>query len=446
MTTKYVSTTGSDGGTGDTGDRWATLTFAIGSAQGLGAGDTIIVEDGTYDENITWPLGGAKGTDFGSNVLTIKAETSQAVIRPTGTGNRCLTISGAFEYIEFQNFKFDLSAATKTASNDCVKVTGGAHHIKWTTCEATGAGGGTPSPSATGHGWLISGGAHGCEWHGGKAFNNGTEASYDHGIYISGTNTDCLIDGVEFYGNASSAIHLFGMGSSDIRATIRNCNMHANGGEVVILFGTDGKFYNNRMWNESDNGFGVALKAQAHDWLVVNNSFTDVSRAVKAFSGSTGCIVQDNLGFECVGDPIFEDLGSNTFSDNLTADPGWTDKSTGDMSLTLITSIAVDVGTDRSAIFTTDILGNSRIGPLSGSGFDAGAYEFQGTATGGGLDSRQKRQAALAMPWTGILPEVDGSVAADDRAVACWTYPLNLGTEGSAMGGSYKFLLLLGVG
>ena len=76
MTTYYVSTTGSDNGTGTQSSPWQTINHALEAS--LKPGDTIMVAPGTYNEAIDINKGGSAAGN-----ITLKSQVpGAALIRP----------------------------------------------------------------------------------------------------------------------------------------------------------------------------------------------------------------------------------------------------------------------------------------------------------------------------------------------------------------------------
>ncbi|TMV66417.1 RTX toxin, partial [Thioclava sp. BHET1] len=77
MTIYYVSTTGSDNGTGSADSPWASINYAM--AQNLQPGDTVMVAPGTYTETVAINTGGSAAGD----VSLVSEVPGEALIRPT---------------------------------------------------------------------------------------------------------------------------------------------------------------------------------------------------------------------------------------------------------------------------------------------------------------------------------------------------------------------------
>lgn len=73
MTDKYVATTGNNGNSGAIGSPWLTISYGVTQ---VGAGDTLHIRAGTYQEQVTITGGGGAGT---GNELIIKAYTGETV-------------------------------------------------------------------------------------------------------------------------------------------------------------------------------------------------------------------------------------------------------------------------------------------------------------------------------------------------------------------------------
>jgi hypothetical protein len=111
--TYYVSTSGSDGASGDISSPLRTIQNALGR---VSTGDTVYVRGGTYRETLNMTRSGALG-----NYITLLNYQSETVVVEGGNTNTILTVSGASFFrirgITFQN-----------ASNNGVYFTNGSSY------------------------------------------------------------------------------------------------------------------------------------------------------------------------------------------------------------------------------------------------------------------------------------------------------------------------------
>jgi hypothetical protein len=110
-TTYYVATTGSDSNPGDVAQPWRTLQHA---ANTVVAGDTVIVEDGTYVE--AFNISGSGHTGTASAPIVFKSQSKWgAKIAPTSTsGNSNYTFY--FSHVNYVTLQdFEVTGTTTTA-------------------------------------------------------------------------------------------------------------------------------------------------------------------------------------------------------------------------------------------------------------------------------------------------------------------------------------------
>jgi hypothetical protein len=150
--TYYVSTTGSDTtGTGSISSPWATITHASGV---VSPGDTVIVENGTYNIPPGGSIGGSPGGDWAisssgtsGNPITYIAQTkwqAHLVGQGTGDGSTVIGVNGGYNIIE----NFDITGtdaagvilATTGTTASFNEAIGNYVHDLVTPCDSNGGG------------------------------------------------------------------------------------------------------------------------------------------------------------------------------------------------------------------------------------------------------------------------------------------------------------------
>lgn len=121
--TYYIAPSGgADAGPGTSASPWATFAHAFGAMSG---GDTLIVKDGTYAQQIRDIPSGRTGA-----YTTVKAEhDGRATI--IGSADACLDVGGS--YIQIEGMQFDGRAVRGVA------IVSGADHVKLLRCAFYGA-------------------------------------------------------------------------------------------------------------------------------------------------------------------------------------------------------------------------------------------------------------------------------------------------------------------
>ena len=115
MTTYYVSTTGSDNGTGTQTSPWQTINHALQAS--LKPGDTIMAEPGTYNEAISINKSGSA-----AGYITLKSQVpGGALIRPPAGSVNAVYINANYVTID----GFDIAGAS--SGNGIIGI--GVHHV-----------------------------------------------------------------------------------------------------------------------------------------------------------------------------------------------------------------------------------------------------------------------------------------------------------------------------
>jgi parallel beta-helix repeat protein len=364
--TRYVANGGAGGSNCTSGQNISTPLSSL--ANGLActaSGDTLLLRTGTYpgwDSNSS-PL--ASGSSFATATTvaaypgTCNVNACEAVTMP-GLG-----FSSATSYVIIDGIKLDAAGAPQP-----VFIAG--HHIRLKDMEITGGRdfGITTSELGQGGSELIRLHVH----------NNGTDAHFHHGIYISGDD-DYLVEGCTIHDNASYGVHVFNNNTAarSDNIVVRNNRIYNNGlagdGFGILLAGGGGNnnsAYNNLVYN---NGGGIAIGPGA-DNKVYNNTVYQNNVAgyaqVIIGSGSVRADVRNNI---LNGTATLSDSGSLSVIDfNFLTDPSFVSAGSGNFHLLAISGAINHVNTaDLSTVFSTDFEGNAR---GLGGRWDFGAYEF----------------------------------------------------------------------
>ncbi|MEP7154430.1 MAG: right-handed parallel beta-helix repeat-containing protein [Betaproteobacteria bacterium] len=376
------------------GKQYTTIQAAVTAAL---AGDTVLVDDGTYV--------GFRATRSGTavNRITIKAAGTSAIINsPNSTGDEGITISNT-SYITIEGFTvtgishYGMGAHDATSDNPMRGVQilnntvsgSGSVNIYLSQLADSLIEGNSASGSGTSHGiYLANGGADNTILRGNRCFNNfkngihlngdasiaGGDAlhkniTFDGNIIYNNTDNGMDLDGVQdslfinnvFYGNGRSAIRVFQIdaaaGAKNLR--IINNTIASTGGWAVKLSEDQGGhvIFNNILFGTSGSiSVGSATSAVSNN-NITNNKFSadndNSTITLAAWRTATG---EDVASQNSTAAAIFKNVGANDY--------------------TLATvSIARDAGLATFATFNApakDALGVAR--PVAGL-FDIGAYE-----------------------------------------------------------------------
>lgn len=408
-TTYYVNKAGSDGNSCATAqsatdaDAKLTIAGASGGMSCLAAGDTLLVGDGTYDEELA-------SADFTTgtlaNPIVIQSENSRgATIAYTGTITNLAMVSipTDMSYITISGFILDGSSSA-TLTKDVLHIGqngggGGTSNITITDNEVDGGNIDTnciemgrdvvnPPDSHT----ITNNYIHSC--------GDSTISNQNHGIYPHGDNHVITGNTIEDIGGTSPTnaggfcIHFNssesnGYKSDDNIVHTNTCENSSNG--IIISEGHRNLIYNNWIKDVAKDGLNtsswasVAANLGAQDNEIYNNTVLNAGRfCFRHFEGgaatgmTTGNTFKNNICWDSVSGAIGDSTQDGvTASNNLcnsgcaySDDPSFVSEVTPDFNIQS-DSGAIGNGADLSVTFTTDFNGDTRTTP-----WDIGAYGY----------------------------------------------------------------------
>jgi len=366
-TTFYVSPTGSDSAAGSQAAPFATIQQA---ANEVTAGDTVIVEAGTYAGFVLSWNNAQAGTSTAP--ITFEADPSAApgsVIIDSRDNKTAVGIDlePGSDYVTIKGFTVINSDSSITKAG--IKATGNYDSIIDNT--VTGVGGfGLFTDNANYalvEGNTVSG-------------TTGTDTN-GHGIYISGTCTGVVVDDNLLYDNGWHGIHLNGDASEGgvgevIDATVENNIIYGTPGNGINGDGVvDSLIENNLIYGYTNNGislYTIDAGVGSTGNTIANNTIIGGS-AIELQDGATGNVIFNNV----ITGKITADSSSSYVASNNITNATFVDSATGNYQLAAGSS-AIGAGVasyDGQSAPTTDILGSAR-----GSSNDAGAYQYGDTA------------------------------------------------------------------
>lgn len=399
--TFYVAKTGSDSYSCAQATNPSTARLTIRGGLGcVVAGDTLSIKAGTYSETISSP---PSGTSW-ANAVTISRYGSDVVVLNGGPNPVLNLWSPTISYVIFNGLILDGA----NTGNNTVSIGNGAHHIRIANSEIK---------NAQNQGIQILEGSDFNEIINCSVHDNGSQHTFDHGLYISSSNN--LIEGSRIYNNATYGLHFYNSGRLTInRNIVRNNTLYGNnrmaGFAYHIIFsnGDGNTAYNNVLRDCACGGFQI--HASASNTRVYNNTIyrNSSGAGIVIDAGSTGAIISNNIVYQNAGTIVDGGTGS-VISNNLTTDPKFKSEADGDFSLQ-IGSSAIDAGQAITEVLT-DLAGTTR---PQGCCFDIGAYEF-GSA---GVTPPPTPGITVDSSYSGYSPApiADGVIDAAGGTVTTW--------------------------
>jgi len=244
--TFYVATDGDDANAGTQESPFQTIRRG---AQALRAGDTLIVQGGTYSQDsdhIVIPSGASS-----SEPVTVQAASGGSVlIQATGRIDTIVFFEDGSHDIIFDGFSLDGNDLATWAL-----AIGDASHISVRNCEMK---------NALDSGMLVFGNSH--EFSNLEVHDNGA-TTFEHGLYIQSSQT--RVESSHFYNHPGYGIHAHGEGGD---SNIFDSNLIENNltGGIVVSNGPNNRISHNTI---SRNGNGLVLSSPGT--IVNNNTIVD---------------------------------------------------------------------------------------------------------------------------------------------------------------------------
>jgi parallel beta-helix repeat protein len=294
--TFYVATSGDNANPGTAELPFQTLQRG---AQALSAGDTLIVQGGTYLETLVWVI--PSGTSWSQPVTVQVAPGETVVLQANVPTDAVVDFEDNSQYIILDGFILDANNLASFAFG-----IGNASFIRVMNCEIKNA--------------LHSGmsvGGHSHEFSNLDVHDNGS-TGYDHGLYLITSQT--RVESSRFYNHSGYGIHVYSSahesGLDDnifdsnltygntiggmfvghgVRNTVSN-NTIWNNGNGLWLASPYSTIYNNTIYNNygtsPDGGIGIYIIFS--DWGVEITHNTIYGNAGGAIVGVTDATVRDN--------------------------------------------------------------------------------------------------------------------------------------------------------
>jgi len=277
----------------------------------LGAGHTVIVKDGVYNETLLnqIPSGASQDQQF-----TLMAQNvGGAVLQPTTTAGSIIYIGIDTHYLTISGLVLDGSNSLVNGLSFSSYGSAAFHDIRVTQVEVKNTdGNGMQFENGTNfdvdHNWVHDGGACG----------QGAYLGYCHGMYMGANFQSSLVDGNTIDHYQGYAIHFYDDFAGTITGNvIRNNKAHHNGSNAkgegsILIWGPNNQIYNNISYANVGPGFNVAYGGNSiHDNVAWNNGDSGICDI------SGGNTIVNNILIENAGGAFTGDA-SSTASNTMT--------------------------------------------------------------------------------------------------------------------------------
>lgn len=389
---------------------------------GAGAGNTVEVWAGTYNESLTGGAGNGfpSGTDW-NNPFTMKAHNSSRIDSPIGTGangdlvvinpdNEFATFNSGSSsitinfYAQIIGFTFD--GAGKTHFSQGINLNYGVRHLKFYNNDLIN----------TNHGNLIYAagedsdsqpdalnkdvGVFNSKIHDGTYACTGSPGTCPGGdktyvMYVQNSGYEFARNLV--YNVPSIVIHAYNGGNA-LQTTPRGVSVHDNimhdiESGAFFALGRENAAYNNVIYNATVAGLYTNRSGTTEARALPPNRFYGntvygSARGILVDGGAADTVFTNNLLVNN-GTNVEENSGSSIYTTNLCTTSGGTSNcaNIGQTAAQIFTnpgsdftlrtgSNAIGAGTTLGAPYNADIIGANRVPP-----FDVGAYKYGGTST-----------------------------------------------------------------
>jgi len=400
----YVSPTGNNGNDCIPNSPSTPMQSIAKGFTCLQPGDTLYLRQGTYPERIhpaDFHL--PSGTSWSTPITIAGYPGETATIAVTGSKIQDNLDNSVVSYLIFDHLTFGAAPVGDIQ----FEVGGNSAHIRLSNSDLSGAAG-IWIVNTTDDVQIISNYIHDMP----AVFV--PEYGITVGNYGSYTNgTHVLFDGNTFKNVSGYCIHSYWSSHSVNEAIIRNntfvnCGYddgeRDNGTNVAIMAGSDNKFYNNLLYNNSPvrGSSLISVSGGAGDGfdnLLYNNTFyNNVGSSIEVNTSALNTQAINNIMY--LSPPLQNNGAAGLIQHHtLLTDPSFANASGSDFHLTAASTTAVDQGATL-AIVATD---KENIPRPQGSAYDIGAYEYGGS---GGVTPGPQ-----ALRWK--FDEGSGSTATD---------------------------------
>lgn len=388
-TTYWVAKTGSDANAcsavdGEADPGTYKLTIASGT-DCLSAADTLIIRAGTYTETVDIDTVIPSGTSDVARTI-IRSATGETVVLDGCDANSNGIGLANKNFITFDGLVFDAYACA--ILSDTIQLGFGGAPCTYITIQnsviknggVTGFYEGCNEGACTNNKLLNN-----------QIFGNGFRGfptyPHGHGVYLTGDSA--LVQGNSIYGNDSHGVHIYGNGTFQLTSNniVEKNRIFSNGSYgAMISSGSDNILRNNLIYGNgvTYSAGGFRFYDDSTNGVFYNNTvYGNTGIGIHVQSG-TGAVIRGNISYLNTTSN-YTDAGTSTShpaGENLEGtDPLFTAAGSADFTLT-VGSPAIDTGPTLASV-TVDFAGVTR---PKGASYDRGAYEFQTSPTGAGIN------------------------------------------------------------
>jgi parallel beta-helix repeat protein len=379
--TYYVATNGSDSNPGSISQPFRSIRKGVSV---LGAGDTVYIRSGIYQENLDGNRDKIPSGTSWSNPVTIAAYPGETVtmVSPNSAGIINFSTSSlnpTLEYVIVDGIVFDGTNVSGGVSGIAVGFSDGshppAHHIRFINFEIKNVNSANGSVSGVGSGVQVYGSFNefiNCSSHdnGKIADPNGNSG---HGFYLGGTNH--LVERCKIHNNGGYGAHVYSTSGGVNNVTLRYNEIYNNGltspgtfAGIILNSGTGNRAYSNIV---RGNLGGIQIGGGCAGCLVYNNTvYSSRYWGIQIDPGATNNAIKNNIAYQNADGNVVDYGRGNSLSNNFTSDPKFANASANDFHLQS-GSPAIDTGIALTEV-SYDFTGILR---PQGAGYDIGAFE-----------------------------------------------------------------------
>lgn len=323
--TYYVAKTGSDSHSCTQAQSAATPRLTIGAGLAcLASGDTLIIQAGTYAENInnTIPSGTAS-----ARTVVQAASANTVILQPTtgtGSGGDAITISNR-SYITLDGLVVDANQVP----NHAIRLSGTTTHV--IIRNGTIMGGGRGSSADSGNGIFVQDeGTTDNQFINLDIRDNGTPgSSLEHGVYIRSARN--VVERCRIYNNAGYGVHVYFSTNRAHSNVIRYNEVYGNGSRGILIgSGNNNVAHHNIVRGNNSIGMEIGFSSPQNNQMYYNTVYANAAQCIRVRSDAQNAVVQNNICWNNTVNSILNEGSGTTLGANLFVNPLFVDAAQAD--------------------------------------------------------------------------------------------------------------------